>query len=113
MYKISVVCDISNKRCSQCSITHTYTHTYRHTHAHAQVHVEEEVARGEAVGAVWAITGGQHDTTALCVRDSELVRMSKSAFKVRELCVCYLCVRDSELVRMSKSAFKVRELCVC
>eukprot|EP00983_Pelagomonas_calceolata_P087880 1157065-Pelagomonas_calceolata.AAC.3 len=47
-----------------------------------QVHVEEEVARGEAVGAVWTITGGQHDTTALCVRDSELVRMSKSAFKV-------------------------------
>lgn len=48
-----------------------------------KVHVEEEVARGEAVGAVWTITGGQHDTTALCVRDSELVRMSKSAFKVR------------------------------
>jgi hypothetical protein len=40
------------------------------------------------------------------------VRSSKSAFKVRELCVCYLCVGDSELVRMSKSAFKVRELCV-
>lgn len=44
--------------------------------------VEEEVGRGEAVGAVWAITGGQHDTTALCVRDSELVRMSKAAFKI-------------------------------
>lgn len=24
--------------------------------------------------------GGDHDTTALCVRDSELVRMSKAAF---------------------------------
>lgn len=38
------------------------------------VRVEEEVGRGEAVGAVWALTGGHHDTTALCVRDSELVR---------------------------------------
>ena len=26
--------------------------------------------------------GGCHDTTAMCVRDSELVRMSKNAFKV-------------------------------
>ncbi|KAK9814559.1 hypothetical protein WJX72_007850 [[Myrmecia] bisecta] len=46
------------------------------------VRVEEEVGRGEAVGAVWAITGGIHDTTALCVRDSELVRMSKGAFEL-------------------------------
>ncbi|KXZ52202.1 hypothetical protein GPECTOR_10g833 [Gonium pectorale] len=51
------------------------------THAR-QLHLEEEVGRGEAVGAVWAITGGHHDTTALCVRDSELVRMSRSAFRV-------------------------------
>lgn len=36
-----------------------------------------QVGRGEAVGAVWALTGGQHDTTALCVRDSEFVRMSR------------------------------------
>ena len=36
-----------------------------------------QVGRGEAVGAVWALTGGYHDTTALCVRDSEFVRMSK------------------------------------
>lgn len=42
-----------------------------------RVRVEEEVGRGEAVGAVWALTGGIHDTTARCVRDSELVRMSK------------------------------------
>ncbi len=27
-------------------------------------------------------SGGRHDTTALCVRDSELVRMSKDAFRV-------------------------------
>lgn len=44
--------------------------------------MEEEVGRGEAVGAVWAITGGAHDTSALCVRDSELVRMSRQAFRV-------------------------------
>jgi hypothetical protein len=36
-----------------------------------------QVGRGEAVGAVWALTGGRHDTTALCVRDSEFVRMSR------------------------------------
>ncbi|DBB17173.1 TPA: hypothetical protein ACH3X3_014241 [Trebouxia sp. C0006] len=47
-----------------------------------RVRVEEEVGRGEAVGAVWALTGGIHDTTALCVRDSELVRMSKGAFEL-------------------------------
>ena len=29
------------------------------------------------MGAVWALTGGNHDTTALCVRDSEFVRMSR------------------------------------
>ena len=44
-----------------------------------RVRVEEEIGRGEAVGAVWALTGGIHDTTALCVRDSELVRMSKAS----------------------------------
>lgn len=31
---------------------------------------------------MWAISGGVHDTTALCTRDSELVRMSKAAFEV-------------------------------
>ena len=39
--------------------------------------VEEEVGRGEAVGAVWALTAGMHDTTAHCIRDSELVRLTK------------------------------------
>ncbi|GIL77851.1 hypothetical protein Vretifemale_7327, partial [Volvox reticuliferus] len=58
-------------------------HETMHPVTHArQLHLEEEVGRGEAVGAVWAITGGYHDTTALCVRDSELVRMSRSAFRV-------------------------------
>ena len=41
-----------------------------------------QVGRGEAVGAVWALTGGHHDTTALCARDSEFVRMSRGAFEV-------------------------------
>lgn len=45
--------------------------------AEPPVRVEEEVGRGEAVGAVWALAGGYHDTTALCVRDAELVRMSR------------------------------------
>ena len=45
--------------------------------ARPPVRVEEEVGRGEAVGAVWALAGGYHDTTALCVRDAELVRMSR------------------------------------
>ncbi len=34
------------------------------------------------MGAVWALTGGHHDTTALCARDSEFVRMSRGAFEV-------------------------------
>ncbi|KAK9808186.1 hypothetical protein WJX73_006212 [Symbiochloris irregularis] len=46
------------------------------------VRVEEEVGRGEPLGAVWALTGGTHDTSALCIRDSELVRMSKSCFEL-------------------------------
>ena len=36
-----------------------------------------QVGRGESLGAVWALTGGTHDTSALAIRDSELVRMSK------------------------------------
>jgi CRP-like cAMP-binding protein len=46
------------------------------------LHIEEEVGRGETIGAVWAVTGGVHDTTAIAVRDSELVRMSRSSFEV-------------------------------
>ncbi len=55
-----------------------------------RVRVEEEVGRGEAVGAVWALTGGIHDTTALCVRDSELVRMSKVGRRVHGTCMSVL-----------------------
>jgi CRP-like cAMP-binding protein len=47
------------------------------------VHVEEEVARGQAVGAIWAINNQSHDTSAVAVRDSELVRFSRQSFEVR------------------------------
>ena len=68
-----------------------------------QVRTEEELGRGEALGALWAITGGFHDTTALCVRDSELVRMSRQVGGGRGFHdTTALCVRDSELVRMSR-----------
>jgi CRP-like cAMP-binding protein len=40
------------------------------------------VGRGETVGAVWAITGGRHDSSAVACRDSELVRMSRAAFQL-------------------------------
>lgn len=45
------------------------------------VHVDEEVARGEAIGAIWAVTNRHHDTSAIAVRDSELVRISKESFE--------------------------------
>lgn len=44
--------------------------------------VEDEVGRGESMGAVWVLSGGTHDTTCLCVRDVEAVRMSKASFEV-------------------------------
>ena len=44
--------------------------------------VEDDVGRGESMGAVWAVAGGTHDTTCLCVRDVEAVRMSKASFEV-------------------------------
>ena len=37
-----------------------------------------QVGRSDSLGAVWALTGGVHDTSALAIRDSELVRMSKA-----------------------------------
>lgn len=43
---------------------------------------EEDLGRGESTGAVWAVTGGSHDTTALAVRDVETVKMSKSSFEI-------------------------------
>ena len=36
----------------------------------------------DGAGAVWAVSGGVHDTSAIAVRDTELVRMSRSAFEV-------------------------------
>lgn len=39
--------------------------------------VEDEASRGETVGAVLALSGGAYDTTAFCVRDTDLVQMSK------------------------------------
>ncbi len=33
------------------------------------------------MGALWALTGGVHDATALAVRDTELVRVSRGAFE--------------------------------
>jgi CRP-like cAMP-binding protein len=49
----------------------------------APVHVEEEVARGQAIGAIWAISNNVHDTSAIAVRDTELVRISRESFEVR------------------------------
>lgn len=54
----------------------------RKTHA---LHVDEEVGRGETIGAVWAVTGGKHDTSAVAVRGCELVRLSRGSFEVRAL----------------------------
>ena len=49
----------------------------------AELHVDEEVGRGETIGAVWAVTNGKHDTSAVAVRGCELVRMSRGSFEVR------------------------------
>lgn len=50
-----------------------------------ELHVDEEVSRGETIGAVWAVTGGDHDTSAVAVRGCELVRLSRGSFEVRPL----------------------------
>ena len=50
------------------------------------VHVDEEVGRGQAIGAIWAMTNRKHDTSAIAVRDSEIVRLSKESFEVQHLC---------------------------
>ena len=46
-----------------------------------KVQTEEVAGRGEAIGAVWSLAEGQHEKTAMCTRDSELVRMSRGAFQ--------------------------------
>ena len=38
---------------------------------------------------MWALTGGNHDTTALCVRDSEFVRMSRVIIHLLRLVSLY------------------------
>jgi CRP-like cAMP-binding protein len=53
--------------------------------AKGQLHVDEEVGRGETIGAVWAVTGGMHDTSAVAVRGCELVRLSRGSFEVGPL----------------------------
>ena len=42
----------------------------------------EEAGRGDTIGEASLLAGGVHDATALCVRDSELVRMSRAAFQL-------------------------------
>ena len=46
-----------------------------------KVQTEEVAGRGEAIGAVWSLANGRHKKTAMCTRDSELVRMSRGAFQ--------------------------------
>jgi len=46
-----------------------------------KVQTEEVAGRGEAIGAVWSFMEGKHKKTAMCTRDSELVRMSTGAFQ--------------------------------
>jgi CRP-like cAMP-binding protein len=67
------------------------------------VHVEEEVARGQAIGAIWAINNQTHDTSAVCVRDSELVRFSRQSFEVRCCCVLLCCMRTAFLLMRAVS----------
>lgn len=42
----------------------------------------DEAGRGDTIGEAGMLAGGAHPHTALCVRDSELVRMSRSAFEL-------------------------------
>lgn len=42
----------------------------------------DEAGRGDTIGEAGMLTGGAYPHTALCVRDSELVRMSRSAFEL-------------------------------
>jgi lysophospholipid hydrolase len=42
----------------------------------------EEAGRGDTIGEASLLAGGAYDATALCVRDSELVRMSRAAFEL-------------------------------
>jgi hypothetical protein len=46
------------------------------------VHVDEEVGRRDRIGAVRAVTGGMHDTSAVGECGCELVRLSRGSFQV-------------------------------
>ena len=46
------------------------------------IRIEDDVGRGDSMGAVWTVSGGRHDTTCLCARDVEAVRMSKASFEL-------------------------------
>ncbi|KAL6769235.1 hypothetical protein ACKKBG_A18025 [Auxenochlorella protothecoides x Auxenochlorella symbiontica] len=47
-----------------------------------EVGVEDDVGRGESMGAVWALAGGRHDTSAICIRDAELCRLTRGSFEL-------------------------------
>jgi len=42
----------------------------------------DEVGRGDTIGEASLLAGGRHEATAICVRDTELVRMSRAAFEL-------------------------------
>jgi lysophospholipid hydrolase len=42
----------------------------------------EEAGRGDTIGEASLLAGGAYSSTAVCVRDSELVRMSRAAFEL-------------------------------
>ena len=77
--------------------------------ARPAVRVEEEVGRGEAVGAVWTLTGGIHDTSALCVRDSELVRMSKVIWRTSEYAFLAHCIKSESVLELPSSTWSMTQ----
>jgi predicted acylesterase/phospholipase RssA/CRP-like cAMP-binding protein len=44
--------------------------------------IVDDIGRGDSMGAIWTIAGGRHDTTCLCARDVEVVKMNKFAFEL-------------------------------
>lgn len=58
----------------RCRLLHYSPHT-------RSLAAEDDVGRGDSMGAVWALAGGSHDTSCVCSRDSELVRMNKASFE--------------------------------
>lgn len=70
------------------------------------LHVDEEVTRGDTIGAVWAVTGGTHDTSAVAERGCELVRLSRGSFQVclLALAVCSCDLGGKFLLNLGSSA---------